>query len=81
MTDVVPMTAEEFRESMQELAEDIRNPESDFNDLVRKAEDGIRELAEHDPLLALKAAAIVRAVKDAAAYIREQHEANAPATP
>lgn len=70
------MTKAEFLEGIRELATDFNHPDSEFSSLLDELENGeeIAAVAEHDPVLSQKFAAIATSIRDLRTYVLSRAE-------
>lgn len=74
MFDGTPMTKEEFLEGIQEAAQDLANPDGEFNAMIGEFTEVADEVRRFDPQMADKFVGVVTAIQDLGAYMKERSE-------
>jgi len=74
MSDNETMTKEEFLEGIQDAAQDLADPEGEFNSMVDGFRVGAEQARPFDPVMTEKVLAIVAAFEDFGAYVKSRAE-------
>ena len=68
------LTREQFQEEIKLAILDMKDPNGDYQDVVREGKKCAEEFQPHDPVLAGKIETIVVAIEQVGAYLKSRAE-------
>jgi len=69
------MTKEEFQAGIQEILDDVEDPNSEFNTVfLKEGKEYAEEVKAFDPILAEKVVTLIKGFEDLASYVRSRSE-------
>lgn len=68
------MTKQEFKELIEVIVEDIQDPDSELNEIVREGSRDLADIAVHDQGLADRMKVIIDGFVEIGRYVRERGE-------
>jgi len=72
--DEYKLTKEDFLESLRDAAQDLADPEGEFNTMVSDFKDGADDVRPFDPVMAQKLMTIVEAFEGLRAHVVQRTE-------
>ncbi len=69
------MTKEDFQAGIQEILEDVNDPDSEFNTVfLKEGREYAEDVKAYDPLLSDRILAIIQSFADLATYVKSRSE-------